>query len=60
MLKLKSLQLQLQNLKVAFNDSLGNPEVSIEELRQIREQIKALEQLIEERKTFLFGRKSDN
>ena len=60
MLQLKSLQLQLQNLKVLFNDALANPEVSLDELRKIREQINEVEKHIEERKTLLFGGKSEN
>jgi hypothetical protein len=60
MLKLKNLQEQLQNLKVVFNAALGDPDVSIEELRKMREQISGLENLIEERKRFLFGRNFDN
>jgi len=60
MLQLKSLQLQLQNLRVLFNDALANPAVSLDELRKIREQINDVEKRIEERKTLLFGGKNEN
>jgi hypothetical protein len=59
MLKLKSLQLQLENLKVVFNEAIGNQDISIEELRKIREQISGLENLIEQKK-ILFGSGSNN
>ena len=60
MLQLQSLQLQLQNLKVLFNDSLADQDVTVEELRKIREQIKEVERRIEERKVFLQRRDSTN
>jgi hypothetical protein len=60
MLKLKSLQLQLENLKVVFNEAMSNPNISVQELRNMREQIVELQQLIEERKKFLLGQNSDN
>jgi hypothetical protein len=60
MLRLQSLQLQLQNLKVLFSDALGDQHVSIEQLRKIREQIKEIERRIEERRGFLERRDSTN
>jgi hypothetical protein len=60
MLQLQSLQLELQNLKVRFSDALADQDVSIEELRNIREDIKEVERSIEERKAFLQRRDSTN
>jgi hypothetical protein len=60
MLKLQSLETQLQNLKVVFTDALANQDISIEELRRIRLQITDLEKLIEERKAFLKRQDSTN
>jgi hypothetical protein len=60
MLELKTLQLQLQNLKVTFNEALADPGISIEELRKIRVQITDLEKLIIDRKVFLQRRDSTN
>jgi hypothetical protein len=60
MLQLKSLQLQLKSLKVLFSDAMANEKVPIDDLREIREQIKEVEMRIEERKTFLFGGSTNN
>ena len=60
MLKLKSLQEQLENVKIVFNAALRNQDISVDELRKIRDQIIQLENLIEERKNFLSRSNSDN
>ena len=60
MFELHNLQLQLQNLKFLFSEGFANPEISIDELRKIREQIKSTEKLIEERKALLLRKESNN
>jgi len=60
MLKLKSLQEQLESVKIVFNAALSNQDISVDELRKIRDQIIQLENLIEERKSFLSRSNSDN
>jgi hypothetical protein len=49
MLVLQSLNIQLENLKVVFEDAL-NKGSSIDELKRLYQQIKELEKLIAERK----------
>lgn len=60
MFELHNLQLQLQNLKFLFSDALTNAEVSIDELRKIRDQMHNTKKLIAERKAFLSGRITEN
>lgn len=59
MLQLQSLQIQLENLKVIFQEALiaGKPG---KEVQKLMDQIEALEKAIEERKAYLEKRQNLN
>ena len=59
MLQLQSLQIQLENLKVIFQEALiaGKPG---KEVQKLMDQIEAVEKAIEERKAYLEKRQNLN